>query len=240
VRSRFIPATLQVSDNINPIKFLGGKNMSEIFDKISIALQEGETEGVREFTEKALADGISAKDILEKGLLPGMDIIAVKFTNNEVFVPEVLMAARAMNAGSALLKPHLVESGTQAIGKAVIGTVKGDLHDIGKNLVRMMLEGKGIEVIDLGVDVPPEKFIEVCKAENADIIAMSALLTTTMGEMKNIIEAIDAADLKNVTVMVGGAPVTESFSKKIGADIFTADAASAAGAAKKAILSKQK
>ena len=213
--------------------------MSKILEDISAALQSGKAKVVNELIEKALEDGVCANDILQKGLMSGMDVIAVKFKNNEVYVPEVLIAARAMNGGTALLKPHLTEGGAKPLGKAVLGTVKGDLHDIGKNLVRMMLEGKGIEVIDVGIDVGPEKFVEVCKAENPDIVAMSALLTTTMGEMKIVIDALEEAGLrKGKIVMVGGAPVTESFSKSIGADIYTADAASAAEAASKALLSK--
>jgi len=213
--------------------------MSEILNQISGELQKGKAKIVKELVTQALSQGVSAKEILEQGLLAGMDIIAVKFKNNEVYVPEVLIAARAMNAGSEILKPHLAESGAKPIGKALLGTVKGDLHDIGKNLVRMMFEGKGIEVIDLGVDVPPEKFIEEQKKHNADIVALSALLTTTMGEMKTVIDAFTAEGMRDkVIIMIGGAPVTESFRADIGADIYTADAASAAEAAKQAILKK--
>jgi len=211
--------------------------MNEILNKISCELQKGQAKTVKELVTQALADGISAKDILEQGLLAGMDVIAVKFKNNEVYVPEVLIAARAMNGGSAILKPHLAESGAEPIGKAVIGTVKGDLHDIGKNLVRMMFEGKGIEVIDLGVDVPPQKFIDAYKEHKPQIVALSALLTTTMGEMKTVIDAFSAEGIRDdVTIMIGGAPVTENLKLSIGADIYTEDAASAAEAAKQAIL----
>ena len=214
--------------------------MQEILSNISSALQSGRAKTVKELVEQALAEGISAKDILENALLPGMDIIAIKFTNNEVYVPEVLIAARAMNAGTALLKPYLAESGVQAVGKAIVGTVKGDLHDIGKNLVRMMLEGKGIDVVDLGVDVSPEQFIEAWRAERPTIVALSALLTTTMGEMKNIVDAFVAEGARDdVVIMVGGAPVTDSYRASIGADIYTSDAASAAEAAKRAILAKK-
>ena len=186
--------------------------MSELIARISEELQNGKAKIVKQLVEEALAEGISASDILNQGLLSGMDIVAVKFKNNEVYVPEVLIAARAMNAGTEILKPHLVESGVKPIGRALLGTVRGDLHDIGKNLVRMMFEGKGIEVIDLGVDVPPEKFVEAYKEHNADIIALSALLTTTMSEMKNTIKAFVAAgERENVIIMVGGAPVTDSF-----------------------------
>jgi len=152
----------------------------------------------------------------------------------------VLIAARAMNMGTSLLKPYLAESGVQAVGKAIIGTVKGDLHDIGKNLVRMMFEGKGIEVVDLGVDVSAEKFIEAYRAEKPDVVALSALLTTTMGEMKTIVDAFVAEGARDdVVIMVGGAPVTDSFCESVGADIYTADAASASDEAKKAILAKK-
>ncbi|MDR2546529.1 MAG: corrinoid protein [Lachnospiraceae bacterium] len=213
---------------------------NEILNDISTALQGGKAKLINELVNKALADGITAKDILEQGLLPAMDIIAEKFMNNEVYVPEVLIAARAMNVGSEILKPHLAESGVKPIGKALLGTVKGDLHDIGKNLVRMMFEGKGIEVIDLGVDVSPEQFVAAYQKEKTDIIALSALLTTTMNEMKNTVAAFTAAGIREkVTIMVGGAPVTDSFRADIGADIYTSDAASAAEAAKKAILAQK-
>ena len=214
--------------------------MNEILSQISAELQKGKAKIVKELVTQALSQGVSAKEILEQGLLAGMDIIAVKFKNNEVYVPEVLIAARAMNGGTEILKPHLAESGAKPIGKALLGTVKGDLHDIGKNLVRMMFEGKGIEVIDLGVDVPPEKFIEEQKKEKADIIALSALLTTTMGEMKTVIDAFVADGKRDeVIIMIGGAPVTENFRADIGADIYASDAASAAEAAKQAILLKK-
>ena len=214
--------------------------MSELISSISAALQSGKAKMVKELVEQALAGGISAKTILEDGLLAGMDVVAEKFKNNEVYVPEVLIAARAMNAGTALLKPHLAESGAKPIGKALIGTVKGDLHDIGKNLVRMMFEGKGIEVIDLGVDVSPEQYLAAFQEHDADVIALSALLTTTMGEMKNTVEAFKAAGIRDkAIIMVGGAPVTDHFRAEAGADIYTADAASAAEAAKQAILAKK-
>ncbi|MCL2407630.1 MAG: corrinoid protein [Defluviitaleaceae bacterium] len=213
--------------------------MSTILQEISTALQSGKAKVVTELIDKAISEGVNAQEILEQGLLAGMDIVAVKFKNNEVYVPEVLIAARAMNAGTAILKPHLAESGAKPLGKAVIGTVKGDLHDIGKNLVRMMFEGKGIEVVDLGVDVSAEQFVEACKNEKPDILAMSALLTTTMSEMPKIVDALTAAGIReDVYVMVGGAPLTEGFSQSVGADAYTPDAATAAEVAKQAILSK--
>jgi corrinoid protein of di/trimethylamine methyltransferase len=207
--------------------------------EISTNLQQGKAKNVKELVQKAIDEGMSAKTILEEGLLHGMGIIGEKFKNNEVYVPDVLIAARAMNAGSELLKPLLASSGVEATGKVVLGTVKGDLHDIGKNLVRMMMEGKGLEVIDIGIDVPTEKFITTAKEIGAQIIACSALLTTTMGEMKNVVEAAKAAGIRDsVTIMVGGAPVNENFCKSIGADIYTPDAASAADEAAKVCKNK--
>lgn len=202
----------------------------EILNDISTLLQQGRAPKVKEKVQEALDQGISAKDILEEGLLSGMSVIGEKFKNNEVYVPEVLIAARAMNAGVALLKPYLVDAGVEAKGTVVIGTVKGDLHDIGKNLVKMMMEGKGLNVVDLGVDVSAEQFVSVAKENNADIIACSALLTTTMTEMKNVVDAVKAESL-DVKVMVGGAPVTQNFCDSIGANSYTPDAASAADAA---------
>jgi len=205
-----------------------------ILNEISENLQQGKAKVVKELVQKAIDDGMDAKTILEEGLLSGMGIIGTKFKNNEVYVPDVLIAARAMNAGSELLKPLLISAGVKATGKVVLGTVKGDLHDIGKNLVRMMMEGKGLEVIDLGIDVPTDKFVNAAKENGAQIIAASALLTTTMGEMKNIVEAVKAAGMKDsVTIMIGGAPVNDNFCKSIGADIYTPDAASAAEEAAK-------
>ena len=207
----------------------------EILQEISASLQKGEAKKVEELILQALDEGISAKQILEEGLLAGMSVIGDKFKNNEVFVPEVMFAASAMNAGSTILKPHLSESDISSVGKVVLGTVKGDMHDVGKNLVRMMMEGKGLEVIDVGVDVSAEKFIETAKAENAQVIACSALLTTTMGEMKAVVDAATAAGIRDkVTIMIGGAPVTAAFCEIIGADIYSPDAAGAAIEAAKA------
>ena len=165
-----------------------------------------------------------------------MEVIGVKFKNNEVFVPEVLIAARAMNAGMELLKPKLVETGVEPIGSVVLGTVKGDLHDIGKNLVRMMFEGVGLTVFDLGVDVSSEQFVEAVQEHQPDIVGLSALLTTTMGEMKKVIQAIEEAGLRDkVKIMVGGAPVTSRFAQEIGADLYAKDAAEASFVAKKLV-----
>ena len=204
----------------------------EILNDISTLLQQGRAPKVKEKVQEALDQGISAKDILEEGLLSGMSVIGEKFKNNEVYVPEVLIAARAMNAGVALLKPYLVDAGVEAKGTVVIGTVKGDLHDIGKNLVKMMMEGKGITVIDLGVDVSPEQFYDAAVENKAQLVCCSALLTTTMNEMKNVVEIFEEKGMRDaVKIMIGGAPVTESFCQAIKADCYTPDAASAADAA---------
>ena len=203
-----------------------------ILMEVSENLQKGKVKVVKELVQQAIDEKISAKEILEQGLLKGMSIIGEKFKNNEVYVPEVLIAARAMNAGSEILKPLLAEDGVVAAGKVVLGTVKGDLHDIGKNLVKMMMEGKGLDVIDLGVDVPAEKFVEAAISEKAQIIACSALLTTTMSEMKTVVEAVERAGIRDkVTIMIGGAPVTQAYCESIRADIYESDAASAANAA---------
>ena len=200
--------------------------------EISESLQKGKKKLVVQYVQQALEEGFAPQQILNEGLLPGMDVVGQKFKNNEVFVPEVLVAARAMNAGAEILKPLLAEAGVGTPGKMVLGTVKGDLHDIGKNLVKMMVEGKGIEVIDLGVDVSAEAFVEAAKEHNADIIGCSALLTTTMPVMAEVVKAVEAAGLKDkVKVMIGGAPVTEEFCKSVGADYYTSDAASAAAVA---------
>ena len=200
-----------------------------ILNEISAKLQEGRAKDVKALVQQAIDEGFSAQEILEKGLVDGMNVIGEKFRKNEVFVPEVLVAARAMNQGAQLLKPLLAAEGVQASGKVCIGTVQGDLHDIGKNLVKMMMEGKGLEVIDLGADVAPETFVETAQRENCQIIACSALLTTTMGEMANVVKQAEAAGIRDqVKIMIGGAPVTEAFCKQIGADAYTPDAASAA------------
>ncbi|MFZ2782177.1 MAG: corrinoid protein [Rectinemataceae bacterium] len=201
-------------------------------DDISALLQRGRANETKAAVQKAIDEGLGARTILEDGLMAGMNIIGGKFKRNEVYVPEVLIAARAMNAGLEPPKPFLVSAGVKAKGVVVIGTVKGDLHDIGKNLVRMMMEGKGLEVHDLGVDVPSDKFVVAAKEFKANIVCCSALLTTTMNEMKGVVEALRNSGVREkLTVMVGGAPVTDSFCKSIGADIYTPDAASAAEAA---------
>lgn len=197
--------------------------------EISELLQKGKAKEVAALVQEALDSGATARSILEEGLMAGMNIVGVKFKNNEVYVPEVLIAARAMNAGIEVLKPLLKGEDRPKVGTVVIGTVKGDLHDIGKNLVKIMMEGKGLEVHDLGSDVSPQKFIEKAKEVDARVIACSALLTTTMTSMKEIVGAVEAAGLKDrISVMIGGAPVTQSYCESIGADYYAPDATSAA------------
>jgi len=200
---------------------------------ISEALQRGDAEKVKELVKQALEEGLVPKEILENGLINGMGIIGAKFKKNEVYVPEVLIAARAMHTGMDVLRPKLVETGVKNIGKVIIGTVTGDLHDIGKNLVKMMLEGAGFEVVDLGVDVSVEKFVEAAKEHQPNIIGMSALLTTTMVNMPEVIKALESAGLRDkVKIMIGGAPITQNYAEQIGADSYSPDAASAADMAK--------
>jgi methanogenic corrinoid protein MtbC1 len=203
-----------------------------ILDDISTALQKGQAKEVKELVQQAINQKLPVAQILDEGLMAGMNIIGGKFKRNEVFVPEVLLAARAMNAGTALLKPLFAAAGVTARGKAIIGTVKGDLHDIGKNLVRMMIEGKGIEIIDLGVDIPAERFVQAAVEEQADLVCLSALLTTTMNQMKTVVDSfVQAGVREKFIIMIGGAPITEDFRVRIGADAYAPDAASAADAA---------
>ena len=198
-------------------------------NEISLQLQAGKAKIVKTLVQQAIDEGIPAQKILEEGLLAGMSVIGEKFKNNEVFVPEVLVAARAMNMGANLLKPLLAEDGVKATGKVCIGTVKGVLHDIGKNLVKMMMEGKGLEVVDLGTDVAPETFVQTAQKQGCQVICCSALLTTTMGVMADVVKAAEAAGIRDsVKIMVGGAPVTDAFCQQVGADAYTPDAASAA------------
>ena len=203
------------------------------FDEISALLQKGRPRELSALVQEELADGTAANDILTKALIPGMSAVGERFKKNEIFVPEVLITARAMNAALNILKPVLAQAGVEPIGKAVICTVKGDLHDIGKNLVKMMIEGTGISVIDLGIDCPPERVVEAVKEYKPDIVCLSALLTTTMVNQKATIDALKEAGLRDqVKVMVGGAPVTQAFADEIGADAYTPDAATAAEAAR--------
>ncbi len=200
---------------------------------ISEALQRGKADKVSELVKQALNENITPKKILDEGLIQGMSIIGEKFKKNEVYVPEVLIAARAMHAGMDFLKPKLTETGVKNIGKIVMGTVQGDLHDIGKNLVEMMLEGAGFEVIDLGTDVSADKFIEAVKEHQPNIIGISALLTTTMINMVEVIKALDVAGFRDkVKIMVGGAPINQNYADQIGADGYSPDATSAVDKAK--------
>lgn len=207
------------------------------FNLVSELLQKGKAKDLSALVAGMLDEGVSANDILTNGLVAGMNVVGVKFKNNEIFVPEVLIAARAMNAALKILGPVLAKEGVEPIGTAVICTVKGDLHDIGKNLVKLMIEGVGIKVIDLGTDCDAEKVVNAVKEYNADIVCLSALLTTTMLYQKDILDALKAAGVRDkVKVMVGGAPVTQAFADEIGADIYTSDAASAAEAAKAVLI----
>lgn len=197
--------------------------------EIGLKVQKGRAAEVVNLVNQAISEGIPAQTILKEGLMPGMEVIGERFKKNEVFIPEVLLAARAMNMGTSCLKPLLTGEETKSRGCVCIGTVQGDLHDIGKNLCRMMLEGKGFEVIDLGVDVPDQKFVEAVKERNCKIVCLSALLTTTMERMASVVEALKASGLRDsVKVMVGGAPVSAAFAEKVGADAYTSDAATCA------------
>ncbi len=200
-----------------------------VFEEMSALLQKGRAKELTALIESELANGTNPKQILQEGLISGMGIVGTKFKNNEMFIPEVLIAARAMNMSLVILKPKLQEAGNTAVGKAIICTVKGDLHDIGKNLVKIMMEGNGIECIDLGVDVGADKVVAAIKEHKPQIVCLSALLTTTMLSQGEIIEAIKAAGLRDqVKVMIGGAPITQDFADQIGADRYTENAAEAA------------
>ncbi|MCL2759991.1 MAG: corrinoid protein [Treponema sp.] len=202
---------------------------NEIFNEISELLQKGKAKDIVGSVQKALDAGAQPADILQNALMDGMNIVGGKFKRNEVFVPEVLIAARAMNKATEALKPALAKAGIQPVGKAIICTVKGDQHDIGKNLVKMMIEGKGIEVEDLGVDCDTQVVVDKVRETDAKVLCLSALLTTTMSAQKEVIDAlVDAGVRDKVKVMIGGAPVTQSFADEIGADAYTPDAATAA------------
>ena len=200
--------------------------------QIADDLIKGKASEVKESVQKALDGGVDVEKILNEGLVAGMNVVGAKFKANEFYVPEVLIAARAMRNGMEILRPVLAEKNIKGIGTVVIGTVKGDLHDIGKNLVGMMLEGGGFEVIDIGVDVSAEKFVQVAKDKNASLIGLSALLTTTMVSMKDVVKAAQGTGLDNLKVMIGGAPLTQSYADEIGADGYAPDAASAVDKAK--------
>jgi 5-methyltetrahydrofolate--homocysteine methyltransferase len=207
--------------------------MDSLVKEIYENVLEGQSPAVKEKVQAALDAGIAAPEILNDGMIAAMAEVGRLFEEGEYYVPEMLISARAMQTGLALLKPYLVESDVKSAGKVVIGTVKGDLHDIGKNLVAMMLEGAGFEVIDLGTDVSPEKFIETARESGAQIIALSALLTTTMPSMVNTIKALEAAGLRQQTkVMIGGAPINQEYAASIGADAYAPDASRAVATAK--------
>jgi len=212
-----------------------------VLDDLCQSVIDGDRGKAQDLVKKAIEENIPAERILKEGLIRAMAEVGVKFENREYFVPEMLIAARAMQNALSLLRPYLVSAKVQAIGKVLIGTVQGDLHDIGKNLVGMMLEGAGFEVIDLGVDVSPEKYIQAAREHHPDLIACSALLTTTMPRMKDIVDALKENGLRDqVKVLIGGAPVTENFARQIGADACASDAASASTRALELVLELKK
>lgn len=230
--NKYRNSLLRVDKSEQYKKLLKGEKIMSILNDISENLQKGKSKIVKELVQQALDEGVKPEDVLNEGLLAGMSVIGEKFKNNEVYVPEVLVAARAMNIGAEILKPHLAEAGVVAKGKVCIGTVQGDLHDIGKNLVKMMMEGKGLEVIDLGTDVAPETFIQIAIEQNCQVICCSALLTTTMCVMEDVVKVAEQAGIRDkVRIMIGGAPVSQEYCEKIGADCYTPDAASASDAA---------
>jgi 5-methyltetrahydrofolate--homocysteine methyltransferase len=210
--------------------------MSEILEQISTAVIEGDLEQIEDLTEDALDDDLSAETILNKGLMPGMDYVGVEFKAGNMFVPEVLRSAKTMQISMDILKPLLAEAGIPMVGKVLLGTVKGDLHDIGKNLVGMMCEGAGFEVKDIGKDIAPESFVEAVKEYEPDVLGMSALLTTTMRAMESTIKELEEAGVRDkVKIMVGGAPVTQAFADQIGADGYASNAAAASDLAKRLV-----
>ena len=212
-----------------------------ILDDLRQRVIDGDMNQTQKLVQEAIAENIPAEQILKEGLISAMAEVGRLFESGEYFMPEMLIAARAMKSGLTLLRPHLIAANVHAVGKVVIGTAQGDIHDIGKNLVGMMLEGAGFEVIDLGVDVPPEKYVQAVRDHHPDLLACSALLTTTMLRMKEMITALDEAGLRGqVKVMVGGAPITESYAREIGADLFAPDAASAASRAKELLFELKK
>jgi 5-methyltetrahydrofolate--homocysteine methyltransferase len=209
--------------------------MSEMLKQLSAAVEKGNRNEAKRLTQELLSANTPLMDIVEKGLVPGMAVVGEKFKNNQIFVPEMLIAARAMKEAMAILEPLLVKAGIKPKYTAVIGTVQGDLHDIGKNLVAMMWKGANIGVVDLGTNVSPEKFVEAAQQHGANIIGLSALLTTTMPSMKSTIAAVKAAGLNGVKVIIGGAPITQDFANEIGADGFAPDAASAVDVARQLV-----
>ena len=213
--------------------------MSDTLKQMQEDLYSGNIDEVEKATRQALEEGLPAQEILNQGLIAGMDVVGRDFKCGDLFIPEVLISAKAMHAGLEVLRPSLAESGASTLGKVVIGTVAGDLHDIGKNLVSMMLQGAGFEIIDLGTDVSPEQFVEAVQAEGADLVGMSALLTTTMPKMKTTIDALAQAGLSDrVSVLVGGAPVTADYAEQIGADAYAGDAVGAVDTARQLVGAK--
>jgi 5-methyltetrahydrofolate--homocysteine methyltransferase len=207
--------------------------MSRVFERLSTSILEGDADKAPKLVERGLKEGLTAKEILDNGLVPGMNEVGIRFKSGDMFVPEVLMSADAMQASLQILRPALVASGAKLIGKIVVGTVKGDLHDIGKNLVGMMCEGAGFEVVDIGFNADPDKFVEAIKEHQPEIVGMSALLTTTMRAMAQTIRAIEEAGLRDtVKIMVGGAPVDRAFAERIGADGYGSNAAAGTDLAK--------
>jgi 5-methyltetrahydrofolate--homocysteine methyltransferase len=197
----------------------------DLLEQIGTVLKKGDDKSISELTNNALAEGINSETILNEALIPGMEVIGAQFRNHEIFLPDVLLAARAMNVATEILKPHLIKDAVPNRGKIVIGTIQGDLHDLGKNLVGIMLKGAGYDVIDLGKDVSPESFVDTADKEGAQIIGMSALLTTTMPAMKEVVELLKERNLNNkIKTIIGGAPVTENYAKEIGADGYAFDA----------------
>jgi len=209
----------------------------DILNEISECLQQGDDEKVSALTKQAIEEKIPPREILDRGLIGGMNIIGEKYKAHQIFLPQVLLAAKAMYAGMDLLKPMFIKGGMPTIGKVVIGSVQGDLHDIGKNLVGIMLKGAGFEVIDLGNNVPPERFVEMAKSENAAVIGMSALLTTTMPVMQKTVDLLKEEGLEGrIKVIIGGAPVSEEFAQRIGADAYGYDSTNAVESVKRLII----
>lgn len=209
-----------------------------MLQKIQEALSRGDRDEVSKLVTHALEQGMEVKRILDDGLIAGMSIIGARFKNNEIFIPEVLISAKAMQAGTAVLEPHFLKHGIKPIGKVAIGTVKGDLHDIGKNIVSMMLKSSSFDIEDFGIDVPPDKFVNSVKKGGVDILAMSSLLTTSMGAMRDVINMLKNSGMRDkVKIIVGGAPITQAFADSIGADAYAKDAASAVDVAR-ALLKK--
>ncbi|MBM3956888.1 MAG: corrinoid protein [Gemmatimonadetes bacterium] len=211
------------------------------FQKLSDMIIKGDNKGAEQWTRTALDAGTAPKDIIDKGLVPGMDVVGRRFKSNEYHMPEVLIAARAMKASMNLVRPLIAGTDVQPVGRVVIGTVQGDLHDIGKNLVAMMLEGAGFEVHDLGVDVSPQAFVEAAESHRANLVGLSALLTTTMPMMRNVIEAFEQAELRaGVKILIGGAPVTQAYADQITADGYAPDGASAVDVAKSLVAPRRR